>query len=76
MIRTWKTYAGMLISALLILTAVSSAQADASFLLGRMTPEQGADLLAQPCPCGIFNTDRCEMILEQYGKPDQTEKPL
>jgi hypothetical protein len=40
MIRTRKTYAGMLISALLILTTVSSAHADASFLLHRMTPEQ------------------------------------
>ncbi len=30
---------------------------------GKMTPEKGADLLAQPCPCGIFNTDRCEQIL-------------
>jgi hypothetical protein len=31
---------------------------------GKMTPEKGALLLAQPCPCGIFNTDRCEAILE------------
>jgi hypothetical protein len=31
---------------------------------GKMTPEAGADLLAQPCPCGIFNTDRCSAILE------------
>jgi hypothetical protein len=30
---------------------------------GKMTPEKGAHLLAQPCPCGIFNTDRCEQIL-------------
>jgi len=30
---------------------------------GGMTPEKGAHLLAQPCPCGIFNTDRCEAIL-------------
>ncbi|MDP1991924.1 MAG: hypothetical protein Q8K00_12985 [Syntrophales bacterium] len=28
-----------------------------------MNPEKGAHLLAQPCPCGIFNTDRCEQIL-------------
>jgi hypothetical protein len=28
-----------------------------------MTPEKGAHLLAQPCLCGIFNTDRCERFL-------------
>jgi len=32
---------------------------------GKMTPEEGAHLLAQPCPCGIFNTDRCEEILKR-----------
>ena len=32
---------------------------------GKMTPEAGAKLLAQPCPCGIFNTDRCEAILKE-----------
>lgn len=32
---------------------------------GQMNPVEGADLLAQPCPCGIFNTDRCESILER-----------
>ena len=32
---------------------------------GKMTPEKGADLLAQPCPCGIFNTDRCTQILDE-----------
>jgi hypothetical protein len=31
---------------------------------GKLTPEAGADLLAQPCPCGIFNVDRCSAILE------------
>jgi hypothetical protein len=30
-----------------------------------MTPEKGADLLAQPCPCGIFNTARCEALLKK-----------
>jgi hypothetical protein len=35
---------------------------------GKMTPEKGADLLAQPCPCGIFNTDRCEQILAHCKK--------
>ena len=38
---------------------------------GKMTPEKGADLLAQPCPCGIFNTDRCEQILSA-GKGNKT----
>jgi len=32
---------------------------------GKMTPEAGVHLLAQPCPCGIFNTDRCEAILKE-----------
>jgi hypothetical protein len=31
---------------------------------GKMTPEAGAHLLAQPCPCGIFNTTRCRTILD------------
>lgn len=31
---------------------------------GKMTPEAAAHLLAQPCPCGIFNTTRCAKILE------------
>jgi hypothetical protein len=35
---------------------------------GKMTPEEGADLLAQPCPCGIFNTARCTALLEQCGE--------
>jgi hypothetical protein len=35
---------------------------------GKMTPEKGAHLLAQPCPCGIFNTDRCEAILAACKK--------
>ena len=30
----------------------------------KMTREEGAKLLAQPCPCGIFNTDRCEELLK------------
>lgn len=32
---------------------------------GEMSPEDGAQLLAQPCPCGIFNVDRCCNILEE-----------
>lgn len=31
---------------------------------GKMTSEAGARLLALPCPCGIFNTERCAAILE------------
>ena len=38
MVKTWKTYVGMLISVLLVV--VSSAHADASFLLGGMHSEQ------------------------------------
>jgi hypothetical protein len=33
-----------------------------------MTPEEGADFLAQPCPCGIFNTTRCEALLKNVVK--------
>ena len=35
---------------------------------GEMTPEEGATLLAQPCPCGIFNSDRCEELLKKCKK--------
>ena len=35
---------------------------------GKMTPEKGALLLAQPCPCGIFNTHRCEELLKEGGR--------
>jgi hypothetical protein len=44
--------------------------------VGKMTPEKGAHLLAQPCPCGIFNTDRCEQILEdcKEKKSDQESR--
>jgi len=37
---------------------------------GEMTPEEGADHLAQPCPCGIFNTDRFEELAKNYCKSD------
>jgi hypothetical protein len=40
MIRTRRAYAGIIISALVVLVTVSSVQADADFLLGRMKPEQ------------------------------------
>lgn len=35
---------------------------------GAMTPEEGAHLLAQPCPCGIFNMDRCVELLKEELK--------
>ena len=35
---------------------------------GKITPKEGARLLAQPCPCGIVNTDRCTELLETYQK--------
>ncbi len=39
---------------------------------GAMTPEEGAHLLAQPCPCGIFNMDRCvELLREELEKWNQ-----
>ena len=39
---------------------------------GRMTPEEGAKVLAKPCYCGIFNQTRAAMLLEQ--EKEQTEK--
>ncbi|MCJ7500187.1 hypothetical protein MUP29_08015 [bacterium] len=39
---------------------------------GKLTPEQGARFLAQPCPCGIFNLDRCvELLKEQLSEISQ-----
>lgn len=35
---------------------------------GKMTAEEGAQLLAQPCPCGIFNLDRCVDLLAKELK--------
>ena len=37
---------------------------------GDMTPAEGANHLAQPCPCGIFNTDRFEELAKIYGKSE------
>ncbi len=34
---------------------------------GKMTPEKGARFLAKLCPCGIFNIDRCELLLKQLN---------
>jgi len=47
-----------MVSATLARTVIEKVKA------GKMTPEAGAHLLAQPCPCGIFNTERCGAILE------------
>lgn len=33
--------------------------------LGKMTPKQGAALLAKPCGCAAFNTARAEELLER-----------
>jgi len=35
---------------------------------GMLTPEEAAGLLAQPCPCGIFNLDRCVELLKEQLK--------
>ena len=36
---------------------------------GRMTPEEGAKILAKPCYCGIFNQVRCaDLIAEDVEK--------
>lgn len=36
---------------------------------GRMTAQEGARRLAQPCPCGIFNPDRAAKLLMQASSP-------
>jgi hypothetical protein len=33
--------------------------------LGKLTPKQGADLLAKPCGCAAFNTMRAEELLQR-----------
>ena len=39
---------------------------------GALTAEKAANLLAQPCPCGIFNLDRCvELLKEQLSVSTQ-----
>jgi hypothetical protein len=35
---------------------------------GKITPEEGARLLAKPCPCGIVNTVRCTELLDACRK--------
>jgi hypothetical protein len=37
---------------------------------GNLSIDEGAKLLAQPCPCGIFNTDRCQQLLELFLPAD------
>ncbi len=32
---------------------------------GELSPGEGAEILAQPCPCGLFNLDRCREILQR-----------
>ncbi len=36
---------------------------------GKLSPREGSLLLARPCPCGIFNTRRCEELLERQRPP-------
>lgn len=48
-----------MVSALLTRAVIKKVKA------GKMKPDEGANLLAQPCPCGIFNTDRCEALLKK-----------
>lgn len=38
---------------------------------GKLTPEKGAETLARPCPCGIFNTKRCAELLEKHRSKAQ-----
>ena len=32
---------------------------------GKLTPEEGALILAKPCTCGIFNTKRCAALIKE-----------
>ncbi len=44
---------------------------------GEQTPAQGALQLTRPCTCGIFNTKRCETLLEKMcetGGKDRTDE--
>ena len=42
---------------------------------GALTSEKAAMLLAQPCPCGIFNLDRCvELLNEQLDSISKEER--
>ena len=34
--------------------------------LGRITPQRGAEYLAKPCLCGVFNRARAAILLHQY----------
>jgi len=40
---------------------------------GRMTAAEGALALAHPCPCGIFNMDRCVELLKEQLEKNQNE---
>jgi hypothetical protein len=35
---------------------------------GKLSAREAARILARPCPCGIFNTERCAELLEQRTK--------
>ncbi len=35
---------------------------------GKLSPGEGARILARPCPCGIFNTERCAELLQRRTK--------
>jgi hypothetical protein len=59
-----------MVSAKLTKTVIEKVKA------GKVTPEVGARLLAQPCPCGIFNTERCSAILEECQKKILFDKPM
>lgn len=34
--------------------------------LGKLTPQEAANLLAKPCACGAFNTERAALLLERF----------
>ena len=39
---------------------------------GRLSPDEGARLLARPCYCGIFNITRARELLEEEAKKEKT----
>ncbi len=41
---------------------------------GRITPEEGAKVLAKPCYCGIFNQTRAKLLFEREKEAAEKEK--
>ena len=51
-----------------LVSSTLAATVIASVKQGRISPQQGALVLARPCPCGIFNTERCAELLAKQAQ--------